>query len=269
MPKHQEEPRNVVAIIQARMGSRRFPGKVLADLAGRPVLEWVVDAVRRVEGVDHIVVATTTNVEDGAIERWCDESGVDCFRGEPLDVLKRYADCARNYRATHVLRITADCPMLDSEIVSVVLNEGLTAGTDYFSLGGGFPDGFDCEGFTSTALYKADALAGRSSQREHVTPYLKEPGAGFAAHYVTLPSEVEGLRLTVDCPEDLDFLRVLLDAMGESVGPLPLDGIVKILEEKPEIRKINSHILRNEGYLMSLQDESKSAEFQSGQTNRD
>ena len=269
MPKHQEEPRNVVAIIQARMGSQRFPGKVLADLAGRPVLDWVVDAARRVEGVDQIVVATTTNEEDGAIEKWCDKSGVDCFRGEPLDVLKRYADCARKYRATHVLRITADCPMLDSEVVSVVLSEGLTAGADYFSLGGGFPDGFDCEGFTSTALYKADELAGRSSEREHVTPYLKEPGAGLVAHYVDFHSEVEWLRLTVDCPEDLDFLRVLLDAMGESVGPILLEDIVNILEEKPEIRNINSHILRNQGYLISLENDGKPTEFQSGQTNRD
>lgn len=247
----EEEPLNVVAIIQARMGSRRLPGKVLADLRGRPVLEWVVDAVKRVEGVHQIVVATTTNTEDKAIEAWCDSNKVQCFRGEPLDVLKRYADCAREYRATHVLRITADCPLLDSDTVSTVLRSGLEARADYFSLAGEFPDGFDCEGFGIDALIMANRDAHKASEREHVTPFLKNTENGFVLHHTLFPTEAEHPRLTVDQPEDLAFLRAILEHLFLVKGPVPFETILAALAEEPALGQINGHLVRNEGYQLS------------------
>lgn len=218
----------MVAIIQARMGSTRFPGKVLADLQGRPVLDWVVEAVKRVDGVDEIVVATTTNSEDQVIEEWCLSEGVNCFRGEPLDVLKRYADCATEYQATHVVRITADCPLLDSETVSTVLMEGLASGADYFGLHGGFPDGFDCEGFTSEALFRAHHEARAPEDREHVTRYFKVNPA-FRRLPVSLFEGLQDLRLTVDYPEDLEFLRLLLCAL--SVEILDSRSVIATVQE--------------------------------------
>lgn len=255
MPKHEEEPRNVVAIIQARMGSRRFPGKVLADLAGRPVLEWVVDAVRRVERVDQIVVATTTNEEDGAIEKWCEESGVHCFRGEPLDVLKRYADCAQAFQASHIVRITADCPMLHSATVEEMLRDGLETRADYFFLDGGFPDGFDCEGFTLSTLVRTHREATLDSEREHVTLYMKAHPDMFSSSFVQPWKGFESFRLTVDEVEDLTFLSKALEILGESGAPQSAEGVLKVAREIPEIREINSHFKRNEGLQKSIEQE--------------
>lgn len=246
MPGQRPSEQNVVAIIQARMGSTRFPGKVLADLQGRPVLDWVVEAVKRVDGVDEIVVATTTNSEDQVIEEWCLSEGVNCFRGETLDVLKRYADCATKYRATHVVRITADCPLLDSETVSTVLREGLESGADYFGLDGGFPDGFDCEGFTAEALEKAHSQSIESLDREHVTYFFKRNPDVFVIHPVRVFSGLTQVRLTVDQQEDLDFLRDLLGRVG-CVGERPSASSILSTYSSLELKEIsNRHVRRNE-----------------------
>lgn len=237
----------VVAIIQARMGSRRFPGKVLADLVGRPVLEWVVEAVKRVEGLDGIVVATTTNAEDQAIEDWCVANDVNCFRGEPLDVLKRYADCAKEYGATHVLRITADCPLLDSATVSAVLREGLASGADYFGLAGEFPDGFDCEGFTYGALHEADMLARDPLQREHVTLFFKSNPQSFKIAPVYLYEGSGDVRLTIDRVEDLQFVSRFLESRGWVVTVPEAPQLVAAYRQLGQDEITNRHITRNEG----------------------
>jgi spore coat polysaccharide biosynthesis protein SpsF len=252
-------PLNVVAIIQARMGSRRFPGKVLADLRGRPVLEWVVDAVKRVEGVNNIVVATTTNSEDEAIRAWCEKNTVNCFRGEPLDVLKRYSDCAKEYGATHVVRITADCPLLDSETVSTVLREGIREAADYFGLDGSFPDGFDCEGFRADALFRANSEATSPSDREHVTPYFKnEPGV-FRSLFVELWSDMAEFRLTIDEPADLAYIETVLSLVPSRGTRYSSHAILKVVKQRQDLRELNAHIPRNEGYAHSLNLESGGA----------
>jgi spore coat polysaccharide biosynthesis protein SpsF len=242
---------NVVAIIQARMGSRRFPGKVLADLRGRPVLEWVVDAVKRVEGLHQIVVATTTNPEDQEIEDWCMRNGIQCFRGEPLDVLKRYADCARKYRATHVLRITADCPLLDSETVTTVLQRGLQAEADYFGLAGEFPDGFDCEGFTLQAILRANRDAHEAIDREHVTNYFKNHTENFDTLPVHLLSGYADLRLTVDQPEDLLFLNHLLEQFDVTPGPAQTAAVLNAAFSVSDKFRFNRDITRNSGFHLT------------------
>jgi spore coat polysaccharide biosynthesis protein SpsF (cytidylyltransferase family) len=241
----------VVAIIQARMGSRRFPGKVLADLVGRPVLEWVLDAVKRVEGADDIVVATTTNPEDKAIADWCAGNDVNCFRGEPLDVLKRYADCAKEYSATHILRITADCPLLDPGTVSAVLREGLASGADYFGLAGEFPDGFDCEGFTYGALREADMRARDPLQREHVTLFFKSNPQSFKIAPVYLYEGSGDVRLTIDRVEDLQFVSRFLDSLGWVATVPEAPQLVAAYRQLGRDEITNRHITRNEGMFHS------------------
>lgn len=243
--------RKVVAIIQARMGSRRFPGKVLASLGGRPILEWVVGATKRVEGLDEIVVATTTNIEDRVIEDWCDKNGVNSFRGEPLDVLKRYADCAKQYSATHVLRITADCPLLDSETVSAVLREGLARGADYFGLAGDFPDGFDCEGFTSVALNVADECARGAAQREHVTLFFKSNPQSFKIAPIYLFEGCGDVRFTIDRIEDLEFVSSFLASRGWVASVPRADQLLSAYRQLGQGEITNRHIPRNEGMFHS------------------
>ena len=250
----------MVAIIQARMGSTRFPGKVLADLQGRPVLDWVVEAVKRVDGVDEIVVATTTNSEDQVIEEWCLSEGVNCFRGEPLDVLKRYADCAREYEATHVVRITADCPLLSPSTASKVLSEGLRLGADYFALSGGFPDGLDCEGFRAEALFRADSGATLPSDREHVTPYMKKNPSLFRFAGVELWRGLGALRVTIDEPADLFFLRSVLENLPPHGDRPSTDSVLGVLKSREDLRALVAHIPRNEGYARSLKSDGEALE---------
>lgn len=250
--------RRVVAVVQARMGSKRFPGKVLADLGGYPVLEWVVGAAQRVVGVDSVVVATTTNDEDAAIEAWCHSTGTEVFRGHPVDVLERYADCARQSSATHVVRLTADCPLLDAEVVSKVLSRGLETGADYFCLAGDFPDGLDCEGFTVEALNIAHASATRPSEREHVTPYLKDLANNFRVEEVVLFHSLSDVRLTVDYPADLALLQQIVGTIGLPQREITTEEVLGVLERNPQLSQVNSHIPRNEGYARSLERESPS-----------
>ena len=202
-----------VALIQARMGSSRFPGKVLERLADRPVLDWVVQAAQAIPAIDEVMVLTSDQPADTAIAKWCHTAGVGCFRGSEKDVLSRYYQAACQLKADVVVRITADCPLLDAHIVGQVLH--LVAGgyVDYASntAPSTWPDGLDCEAMTMQALTVAHEQADRPSDREHVTPYIRRHQQQFKAGTVT--ASIPGLqwhRWTIDVPEDLVFVNELV-----------------------------------------------------------
>src|SRR5437879_2068636 len=146
-----------VAIIQARMGSTRLPGKVLADIAGHPMLWHVVNRARKIHGIDELVVATSTSEADDLVLDFCSKSEVQCFRGDPVDVLDRYFKCAESFRADCVVRLTADCPLLDPEVVGEVLDAFSGGAFDYVSntIVPTFPDGLDAEVFNFSSLSRA------------------------------------------------------------------------------------------------------------------
>jgi len=230
------------------MGSTRFPRKVLADLEGKAVLQWVVEATLAVGGIDQVVVATTTNIEDSAIEAWCGSFNVGCFRGEPDDVLKRYFDCASEYGATHIVRITADCPLLDSSTVETVVRRGLADGADYFYSSADFPDGFDSEGFTFGALTIAHKNAKLISEREHVTPYFRNNSEDFRIHEVNLFANLGHLRVTLDYPDDYSLIVEVLNKLATKNLQPDAKNIIDVLSEHESIRALNAHIPRNDGY---------------------
>ena len=246
------QERNVVAVIQARMGSTRLPGKVLADLDGRPVLQWVVEAVRKIALVDNVVVATTDLSEDAEIEEWCGNFGVECFRGDSEDVLKRYYDCASHYCATHVVRVTADCPLLDCDISQEVIRCGLDQQADYFYLAGEFPDGLDTEGITIRALASANKRASLRSEREHVTPFIRNRPDDFQVFPIELFDSYGQVRLCVDYKEDLDLLRKLIKTLKVSGSEVSTQNLLDLLLSDDRLRKINDSFARNSGYLASL-----------------
>lgn len=242
----------VVAIIQARMGSERLPGKVLRHIGGYPALKWVVEAARNADFVDQVVVATSDRAEDSAIVDWCSASATQSFRGPSDDVLGRIRQCAQRYRADVVLRLTADCPMLDVATVSELLARGLKSGKDYFTLGRGFPDGLDCEGITYRALVVSDRLASLPSEREHVTPFIKANPSSFSQDYYSLWQGLDHLRLTLDEVADLELLNKLVELASIRPGHVDARHLVDILQKRPDLRRINGHITRNEGYQRSL-----------------
>ena len=234
------------------MGSTRLPGKVLTPLGGRPVLEWVVAAARNVDLIDEVVVATSDRAEDTKIVEWCSSSKIPSFRGSSEDVLGRIRECAQHYRADVVLRLTADCPMLDIATISELLARGLENGKDYFTLAEGFPDGLDCEGISYRALEVSDQLALLPSEREHVTPFIKANPSLFSQEYYALWQGLDHFRLTLDEPADLVMLGELVELTGIRPGQVNARDLVEILRKRQDLREVNGHITRNEGYQKSL-----------------
>jgi len=243
----------VVAIIQARMGSSRLPGKSLAEVEGRPMLWHVIERVKRACLIDRVVVATSTAKADDAIEATCRDMGVTCYRGSENDVLDRYYMAARAERAPQVVRITADCPLIDPEVVDRVVRRFQRGDVDYATnaMVRTYPDGLDTEVFSFSALERAWHEANKTSEREHVTPYLrmgKFRTANVECDSVTL---YQHYRWTVDEAEDLDFIRAVYRAMrGRERFGMP--EVLELLEQNPGLEKMNSEIVSNRGYYKSL-----------------
>jgi glutamate-1-semialdehyde 2,1-aminomutase len=211
-----------VAIIQARMSSARLPGKVLMTLAGQPVLAWVTRAARVIPGIDKVVLATSVEASDDPVAAWCEGAGVDCYRG-PLDnVLARYAGAARQYNADIVMRITADCPLLDPAVCGEVLKLLQTSGCDYATnvIPRTWPTGLDCEAMTAKTLFAAEHGATTDRHREHVTPYIYDHPETFSIRNVPCPVPgLEARRWTLDTPEDYAFLSSVVEKLGWSEIP--------------------------------------------------
>ena len=247
---------NVVAIVQARMTSARLPGKVLVDLGGYPVLHWVTNRLSLTETVDKVIVATSTDPSDDPVAGWCAQTQFQCFRGSLKDVLARFKGAAQATQAGIVVRITADCPLVDPKFVDLVVRQLVSAGLDYCGVAGEFPDGLDCEAMTIAALERAYVEASLPSEREHVTPFLKRSGLGFRTGSVEPFVGLGHHRWTLDCPEDLAFLRAVVSHHGGEPSRLKTNDVLAILASNPELSEINAGIVRNEGYIRSREEDS-------------
>jgi spore coat polysaccharide biosynthesis protein SpsF (cytidylyltransferase family) len=221
------------AIIQARTGSTRLPGKVLAPIAGRTMLLRVVDRTARARTIDRVVVATSTDRADDRVAALCADEGVPCFRGSETDVLGRYAGAARRFGSDAIVRITADCPLLDPEVVDRVVGEFQQGGRDYVANINPptFPDGLDVEAMSAKALFEADAEARLASEREHVTLFIRNRPERFRIGNVVHGTDLSALRWTVDAPGDLEFVRAVYERLGE--GPFGLDAVLDLLRREP------------------------------------
>ena len=243
----------VVAIIQARMGSSRLPGKSLAEIEGRPMLWHVIQRVKRSRLVNRVVVATSTAPADEAIEKLCRESNVPCHRGSENDVLDRFYHAARAEKAAQVVRITADCPLIDPEVIDRVVCRFQHGDLDYCSnaMVRSYPDGLDTEIFSFSALERAWHEAGKNSEREHVTPYLRSEKFRSANIENDTTSLYQHYRWTVDEVEDLEFIRTVYKAFRgkESFG---MKDVFELIGKNPGLEKMNSDIVSNVGYYRSL-----------------
>jgi spore coat polysaccharide biosynthesis protein SpsF len=214
-----------VAIVQARTTSSRFPGKVLADLAGQPLLVWVLRRAKAA-AVDDVVVATTVNAEDDALLEIAEREGVRWFRGDEHDVLGRYVSAAREARADAVVRLTADCPMLDVEVVDRVISAlgDEPELVDYAAnvIVRTFPQGLDAEALFFEVLARTERIATSPESREHVTWFVREERPDlFKLRSVTAETDDSDLQWSVDRPEDLKRVRAIFAALGLATRPLP------------------------------------------------
>ena len=249
-----------IAIIQARMGSTRLPGKILADIAGKSMLQRVIERVAAARLVDEVIVATTSAQEDDIlVERLNIGSKCSFFRGAVDDVLARFYDCAKLYQADIVVRVTADDPLKDPQLVDKAI--GLLnsdPSLDYCSntIDPSYPEGLDIEVMRFGALERANSEARLLSEREHVTPYIWSNTDLFNVLNFRSNRDLKNWRWTVDKAEDLEFMRQVFEKFRNE--PLvSYQDVIAWLDANPEIRQINSGISRNEGYLKSIQSESK------------
>lgn len=242
----------VVSIIQARMSSTRLPGKVLMPLANKPVLAHVVERVRACKTIDEVVVATSTDPTDDAIAAWCEVAGVSCYRGSLNDVLDRYYQAGLIHGADAVVRITADCPALDPTIVDEVVQGFVDGAYEFYGLAGEFPDGLDCTVFAFSALACAWREARLPSEREHVGPYIENHPELFKSGNLKKFTGLSHHRWTLDEPRDYEFLQAVFGRLHRDDRPFLAAELLALLDKEPDLMRLNSNIVRNEGYLKSL-----------------
>ena len=237
-------------IIQARTDSRRFPKKVLKLIDDRPVLWHVINQCKQTKL--EIIVATTTRKMDDPIIEIARKSKVKFFRGSKNDVLDRYYQTAKKFGLKFIIRITADCPIVDPKESMKVVKFLKLKKIDYVSLDEKtYPDGLDTEGFTFESLKCAWENAKLKSEREHVTPYIKKEKNKFKKKIIPYSKNLSHFRFTVDYKEDLELLEhILINLKNKKI--IHLNDIVKIVEKNPELIKINSFHKRNEGYKISV-----------------
>jgi spore coat polysaccharide biosynthesis protein SpsF len=245
-----------VAIVQARMASTRLPGKVLADIAGHPML-WHV--LRRVGGsrlLDSVMVATTVDARDDAVVELARSAGVAVFRGSCDDVLDRYHRAAESAGAASVARITADCPLIDPAVIDRVLDAYLAREVDYASNGlpPTFPDGLDTEVFRVEALADSWREATLPSEREHVTRFIREHPQRYRLANVRHREDLSALRWTVDQPEDLAFVRSVFAALGCDEDGFAMETVLELVRGEPRLA-VNAAIPRNQGLTESLRND--------------
>jgi len=241
------------AIIQARMGSTRLPGKVLMDISGKPLLWHVIDRIKHCKTIAQIIVATSIRSEDRAVLDLASSIGVKTFADSEEDVLDRYYQAASKYNADPIVRITADCPVIDPQIVDEVVSNFLAGDYDVYGLTGAFPDGLDVTVFSYRSLQEAWKNAKLPSEREHVGPYILNHPEIFKQGTHVKFHNLGHMRWTVDEPNDLQFIREIYKRLYKKDKENFLTpDILTLLENEPDLMKINSGIIRNEGYLKSL-----------------
>ena len=240
----------VVAIVQARMGSSRLPRKVMRPIQGLPLIELLLDRLSGSAHIDQIVLATSEDSCNDELSSHVRELGYEVVRGDEQDVLSRYWQAAQAFPADLFVRITGDCPLIDPSIVDAVI-ENAFDGADYFSnvAPPTFPDGLDVEVFTFDALGEAANNALDRSQREHVTPYIRESGRfNCRNHFHT--EDLSGLRWTVDEPVDFEVVSQIFEHFAPKTD-FSWKEVLRLKQEKPYIFSANQHLIRNEGATMS------------------
>lgn len=245
-----------IIIIQARTGSTRLPNKVLTNIEGKTDLEWVVNRVSKSKLADDILVATTINKSDLPIVKLCADLGIRVFCGSENDVLDRYYQAARLLEPDNVIRITADCPLHDAEIIDLVIQQHLDTNSDYTSnvIEETYPDGLDCEVFKFQVLEETWKMAKLASQREHVTQYMIHDDK-YKKYSVVSEDYYGNERWTLDTEEDLEFIRAIYRELISKKRYFNYRDVLQLLSKKPELRELNKGSIRNEGLKNSIKND--------------
>jgi spore coat polysaccharide biosynthesis protein SpsF len=242
----------IIAIIQARMGSTRLPGKVLKEINDKPMLSYMLDRVSNSKKLDKIVIATSTLEKDNKIVNYCQDHNIEYFRGSEDDVLSRYYECAKEYNADIVVRLTADCPLADPNIINGVIQKFQDSNVDYCANTvpvetNTFPDGTDVEVFSFKALEKAYNEVKDKHFREHVTFQFWQTDEYKSIQYIG-DKDYSKYRITVDYPEDFEVVEFIFNELEKRKSFGYLDEIIEIINSNDEIKNKNSKYYFGQGW---------------------
>ena len=245
-----KESRRTVAIIQGRMSSSRLPGKILMDIGGEPMLIRVVGRVRHAHSVDQVVVASTNDPSDDPVETLCKSRGIPIFRGSLFDVLDRFYQAAALFKAETVVRVTADCPLIDPGEIDHVVTAFNEQHVDFAAnrlpppWKRTFPIGLDAEVCKFGALERAWQEAREAHHREHVMPFLYETPGRFEVLVIDYPIDYGDLRWTVDTQEDLEVARLIYKHFSNR-DTFTWHDVLNLYEQQPELMNLNAHVAHN------------------------
>ncbi len=245
----------ILAILQARMSSTRLPNKVLKPIMGQPMLAQQIARLKQSKLIDKIIIATSIQADDDAIENLCKTLQIDCFRGDLNDVLARFYHASQAYSPEHIVRLTADCPLTDASVIDAVISTHLTQQADYTSncQPPTFPDGLDVEVFSAKALAISYQQAKKPSEREHVTQFMRNHAELFTLANYQYHQDLSHLRWTVDEAQDFDFVSQVYQHLYADNPYFTMQDILALLAKKPQLSQINQVFSRDEGLLKSLQ----------------
>lgn len=243
----------IAAIIQARMGSTRLPGKILMTVEGVPLLKYQIERVRRAALVNKILIATSTLERDDDVAAFCGENGIECFRGAETDCLDRYYHCAAENHADVIVRLTGDCPLSDPQIIDNMINLYLTSGADYAANTvppetSTYPDGCDVEVFSMDSLARAYREAKDPHDREHVTFYFWKYQHRFKTAQLKYQKDYSRYRFTVDYPEDFVVVEYIFKELKKRKSFGHLEECIEIIDANPEIKSKNAHYYAGIGW---------------------
>ncbi|WP_035302558.1 glycosyltransferase family protein [Clostridium sp. DL-VIII] len=238
---------NVVCIIQARVGSTRLPGKVLKKICGKTVLEHDIDRLKRVKNISKIIIATTTLEKDNSIVEEANRLEITYYRGSEEDVLSRYYYAAKEINADIVVRVTSDCPLIDSEATEKIIQfyKCNSEKYDYVSntIDRTYPRGLDTEVFSFKALEKAFNEAELQRDREHVTPYIWDNSSLFRLYQYKNDIDYSGLRWTLDTIEDFELISSIYNMLYfEKGNKFNMNDIIELYKKNPELKEINKYV---------------------------
>lgn len=242
----EKQGKRILIIVQARLGSTRLPGKIMKEVMGRPLLDYLIERLKGVLLADEIVVATTKNPKDIQIIDYCLKGSISYFSGSEQNVLDRYYQAATQFHGDVIVRITADCPLIDPGLIDILIRRflELQPSCDYLSntLNRTYPRGMDIEVFSYAALQLAAARAALPSDKEHVTPYIYCHPELFKIVQYTQGINESNYRWTVDTPEDLELVAKILENLYPECPRFTLGDLLNLLKKYPEWSRINAHI---------------------------
>ncbi len=232
----------ILAILQGRLSSRRLPGKVLRPILGRPMIVQQIERLRRCRFLDGLVVATSNDQSDDTIAATCADEDLPCVRGPLNNVLARFCKVVEQYRPDHVVRLTADCPLADWDVIDALIQRHLDTDADYSTnaLQRTFPKGLDCEVIRADVLRRINEETRSPFDREHVTPFVYRDASGYSISHLTQDRDTSFLRWTVDLPSDFTFATKIYEHLYPDNSSFTSADVLDLLQRQPELRFVNA-----------------------------